>query len=342
MTDENPITTVCEGARHSLASEEVISSLTSAATKLQLNLKPDLQEIKGAEIAAVIEKLRKYNEAFYEAVFDDDAFLYTADQEKIKHACDILIRCQSIVDNLEPLALSQELGTEKVLARIVKAGNSNNSYTVPPGHEEEDNPPLLFKEGAPWLIAVANPEECSAYEQLAVIIKSAVAPLLEMDSKKHFIRNVILFGSVVYNPKQPGDIDLLVLYDDESSLPSTDIEPHLSKEAGNLLWELSEQQRMEMNGRNKIRFTLVGDTITTRHCLDITLVPVSDFLRRYYAVGDERQRLLNANKDAYKNLGMTFPEALVQTGGMIIYGEDIRDPENNIVLSKKDTDLLQK
>lgn len=303
---------------------------------------PEIQLSDNAPASEVIPKLLKHNakmfEFFDEHIFVDyqlpiyDPFIAT------------MLKNQKIVDNLEPIALKERLDTDKPVAEIVRFNSTNESALL-------CKPKPVYKGGTPHLIALANAENGSAYEQLRQVAKSVVDPIIEIQEKTNLIKCVCLNGSIVSETKKPGDIDLVLITKEKFPYNIDKLKEGLSENAIHFLYTLSDIG--DRGGEDsKIEFDIAGDTITEKHTLEITVETEAEFLKFYKIEGEMREKYLEINRAAmtrfspekapkYEHLGLTHSETVVETGGQIIFGDNIKDRDGKDVFKYRDDDLLK-
>jgi hypothetical protein len=303
-------------------------------TSLPLKIEPESSPIE------IAKEADKHNSAFYDQL---SRYFMERNFEADELGISILKANQKISDTLYIESLRFKHNTDKPIAEIIRY-NKGGNFT------ENVNGDPVYKEGTPHLIVIANAEKGSSYEQLSQIARAAVEPLMEVDDKFHLIKCVALGGSIISDPKKPGDIDLIVILNEKVPYDTNKMQEQLSENAGKFLAALSDA--CNGFGGHKIEFDLVGDTITEKHKLEITIKTEVEFLEFYKIEGQLREDYLSDTRkqmeekspekaQSYNGIDVTYPEAIVNTGGQIIYGENLIDREGKEVFKYRDDDLLK-
>ena len=322
------------------------------------DLVPRVEIREDSPTPEVISKLLTHNREFFEIAekayhdFENKIDGYGAIIRKFSDKVDaLLLQNQTKINELEPIALQEIYGTDHPIAKIVRFGSPGMRYW---SRAKGD----IYEDGTPVLIAVANTEKGSAYQQLATIIKSVAEPLIEVDKKTTGIKTIVLYGSVVSELKRPGDIDVLVLTNYTSKnggyrnpwRDGPEFIEGVSKTASDFYAKLVEIDWTQ-GGEGDISFHLTGDTITKDHTLQIYVMRETEYLRQYNAVGSQKEQILKVQMDMaepdnteralrYKNLGLSHAQ-MAANGGQIVYGDNIKDDKENEVFRHHDDDLLK-
>lgn len=284
--------------------------------------KLDFSISKNESISEIIQKMRQSTVKLFSTL---RGISKTGEGDFWTKSNQILDDSHAIIDELEPVALSDREGTDKTIVKIARIADDNYKP---------------HRDGDPNLIVVANADKGSAQQQFDLIteqITSNIADFVESGA----IKCLVSYGSTLIEPKKPGDLDYLLVVDKEKL-----VSLHRDKSFDRSQTKLIDEIVSQIGWGDFVHFKLVGDTITTEHSMTIKIVDVKRFTERLNPKDGDRQKFLNEEKSMFSNYDgkklnsysgtkTTFEERIVASGALIEFGTNILDKNGNRVFKEK-------
>lgn len=249
-----------------------------------------------------------------------------------------LLQLQDEIDKLEVLEMSVQTDGINQARMIVR--DEWPSRRV--GNER------LYKHGTDVFIGIPNTEKMSAHNQYKEIIKAAAEPYLEL-MKHGLVEAIIIDGSVIDDPKMPGDLDMLVIGHQDTVKYNSELANSLSP-AARLMYE--RMYAFSIEGADLQRLKIVGDTITTQHRIDIALMSRKAFLDDFMLEGTDKAARLDANRqlmmsgdkrkaESYEGWQHTNAQTTVLLKGIVIAGDGVYGNDGKNLFPRRDDELLK-